>query len=89
MTWEIVVGIIALVGFIGSIAAYVAKLSRTLAMLETTLKVLNETLKDMKANSKTTHKELFKKIDEHEKILNHHGERLLLLEERRHDNTNH
>lgn len=83
MTWEIVVGIIALVGFIGSIAAYVAKLSRTLAMLETTLQVLNTTLKEMKESSKTTHRELFAKIDKHEETLSQHEGRLLVLEERR------
>lgn len=90
MTWEIVVGIIALVGFVGSIAAYVAKLSRTLAMLETTLQVLNTTLKEMKETSKTTHKELYAKIDAHEKTLSYHEGRLLVLEERSHirDNEN-
>ena len=82
---EIVVGIIALVGFIGGIAAWIAKLSGTLTMLETTLKMLNETLKEMKESSKNTHKELFAKIEEQRKRITDHEGRLLVLEEKNRD----
>ncbi len=81
MTWEIVVGIIALVGFIGGIAAWIAKLSGTLTMLETTLKMLNDTLKEMKESSKVTHRELFAKLEEQGKRISDHERRLFAIEE--------
>jgi hypothetical protein len=45
MTWEIVLGIIALVGFVGSIGVWVSKLSTTLATLSTTIELLVNTVK--------------------------------------------
>ncbi len=80
MTWEIVLGIIALVGFIGSIAAWISKLSKTLGVLENTIKTLTKVLDDMRSNSHDTHKELYKKQGEHEKVLVNHEVRIQDLE---------
>lgn len=66
MSWEIVAGIIALVGFIGTVAAWVSKLSHTLASLEMTLKALQEVLSELKENNKESHKEFYHKLDDHE-----------------------
>lgn len=63
MTWEIFLGIVALVGFVVSIGGLVYKLSKVLTSLDITVKGLSETLKD----SKTDRKEIHKKIDDHEK----------------------
>lgn len=62
MTWEIFLGIVALVGFLISICGIVYKLSKVLASLETTVKSLTETLND----SKDDRKELHAKVDNHE-----------------------
>ena len=67
MSWEIVAGIIALVGFIGTVAAWVSKLSHTLTSLEMTLKALQEVLSELKENNKESHKEFYHKLDDHEK----------------------
>ena len=80
MTWEIVLGIIALAGFVGSIAAWISKLSKTLGILESTIKTLTKVLDDMKTNSHDTHKELFRKYTDHEHILIEHEGRLKHLE---------
>lgn len=66
MSWEIVAGIIALVGFVGTIATWSGKLSRTLASLETTLNALRRTLEELKENNKESHKEFYHKLDDHE-----------------------
>ncbi len=71
MTWEIFLGIIALVGFIGSVGLWIWKLSKILTVLETTVGILNETIKDFKASSKNTHKEMYDKLDDHEKRIHY------------------
>lgn len=81
MTWEIVVGIIALVGFVGSIATWISKLSKTLGVLDTTLRVLDSTIKDFKRSSHETHAKLFGKVDEHERMLGEHEVRIKILED--------
>ena len=82
MTWEIVIGIIALVGFIGSIGVWVSKLSTTLATLSTTIELLVNTVKEFKSNSHDTHSKLFEKIGEHRNVLSDHETRIKILEEK-------
>lgn len=66
MTWEIVAGIIALAGFVLTIAGYSSKLSKTIASLEATLVALNKTLEELKGSNKDDHKEFHKRLDKHE-----------------------
>ena len=80
MTWETVLGIIALVGFIGSIGVWVSKLSTTLATLSTTIELLINTVKELKSNSHQTHTRLFEKIGEHSGMLSDHEIRIKILE---------
>ena len=74
MSWEIVTGIIALIGVFSVIATWSGKLTRTLTGLEATIKSLNKVLEELKGNNKEEHKAFYKKIEDHE-------ERLLLLED--------
>lgn len=67
MSWEIVVGIIALIGVFGTVAGWTSKLSGTLSMLETTIKALNKTLESFQKESKQTHDTIQKQLDDHEK----------------------
>ena len=66
MTWEIFLGISALVAFVISIGAIVSKASHMLATLNTTINMLSETLKEFKKDSKTDRKELHDRVDDHE-----------------------
>ena len=66
MSWEIVVGIIALIGMFSTIATWASKLSRSLSSLETTLKGLDETLQELKDNNHESHKEFYKRLNEHD-----------------------
>lgn len=80
MTWEIFLGISALVAFVGSIGGIVFKLSKTLAILETTIRTLADTLKDFKVNSHQTHQTLFTKVENQEKRIDKHETRITILE---------
>ena len=66
MTWEIVVGIITLIGVLGTVAAWASKLSRSLSRLETTLKALDDTLQALKDTNHESHKEFYKRLNEHD-----------------------
>lgn len=66
MTWEIVVGIIALIGVFSTVATWSSKLSRTLASLETTLNALRDTLEELKENNRESHKDIYNRLDNHE-----------------------
>ena len=66
MTWEIVVGIITLIGVLGTIATWASKLSRSLSSLETTLKDLDATLHELKNTNHESHKEFYKRLNEHD-----------------------
>ena len=74
MSWEIVTGIIALIGVFSVVATWSGKLTRTLTGLEATIKSLNRVLEELKENNREAHKEFYDKLEDHE-------ERLLLLED--------
>ena len=66
MTWEILLGLFALVAFVISIGAIVAKASQMLATLNAAINMLTEALKEFKKDSKSDRKELHDRIDDHE-----------------------
>ena len=82
MTWEIALGVIALSGFVMSIAAGVSKLAKTMGVLENTIKVLRETISEFKHDSNSTHEKIFDRLNEDEKTLADHEGRIQSLERR-------
>ena len=62
MSWEIMLGIIALVGFLGTVSTWVWKLAGTLTKLTEGLKSLSE----FKNSANTEHEEIKGKIAEHD-----------------------
>lgn len=66
MTWEIVLGIIALVGFLGTIATWASKLAQAIATLNATIKTLQEAVSEMKKGNKESHTHIFEKLENHE-----------------------
>ena len=66
MTWEIFLGISALVAFIIAVGTIISKASNMFATLNTTINALSDTLKEFKKDSKTDRKELHDKIEDHE-----------------------
>ena len=67
MTWEIVTGIIALVGFVVTITTVTSKQAGILSKLEATLQALNETLEELKENNRASHKDIYNKLGDHDK----------------------
>lgn len=66
MTWEIFLGISALVAFMIAVGSIISKAAQMFATLNATINMLSETLKEFKKDSKTEHKELHDKIEDHE-----------------------
>ena len=66
MTWEIFLGISALVAFMIAVGTIISKASNMFATLNTTISMLSDTLKEFKKDSKTDRKELHDKIEDHE-----------------------
>lgn len=62
MSWEIVVGLITLVGFLATVSSWVWKLSGTLTKLTDGLKSLSE----FKCTATAEHQKLRDDIDDHE-----------------------
>lgn len=71
MTWEIVLGIISLIGVFGVIAKAAANLTRTLATLETVIRELKETVQEFKGANGSDHKHFFKTLADHERRIDH------------------
>lgn len=66
MTWEIFLGISALVAFMIAVGTIISKASQMFATLNATINMLSETLKEFKTDSKTDREEMHKRIDDHE-----------------------
>lgn len=66
MTWEIFLGISALVAFVIAVGGIISKASNMFATLNTTINLLSDTLKEFKKDSKTDRKELHERVDDHE-----------------------
>ncbi|MBQ8253960.1 MAG: hypothetical protein IJY94_00465 [Clostridia bacterium] len=83
MTWEIFLGIVALVGFTGTVGTWISKLSKTLGILENTIGILNRTIDEFKRSSHTTHEKLFERLTKDEKTIENHEGRIKNLENER------
>ena len=66
MTWEIFLGISALVAFVIAVGTIISKAAQMLATLNATINMLSDTLKEFKKDSKTDRKELHDRVDDHE-----------------------
>ena len=80
MTWEIVVGIIALVGFVVSIGTLLFKLSSILTRLDVTVKDMQAANNADRKIKEAEHKEMYDTLEEHEKRLMNHEIRIHDLE---------
>ena len=67
MTWEIVVGIIALVGFVGSIGGMIWKLAALIARLEAAVKALGEAVGSLRGDNAAEHGAMQAQITDHER----------------------
>lgn len=80
MTWEIFLGISALIGFIGAICGPMLKLSKTLTLLNSNLNNFKETLSNLIAENAASHKRIWDAIESGNKVLDSHEKRLMEIE---------
>lgn len=80
MTWEIAVGVIALVGFVVSIGTLLFKLSAVLTRLDVTVKDMQAANATDRKNKEAEHKEMYEMLEEHDKTLTKHEMRIHDLE---------
>lgn len=71
MTWEIVVGIIALVGFVASIGGMVWKLATLISDLKATVKELSTVIGTLRGENATEHTSFRNQLTDHEKRIGH------------------
>lgn len=66
MTWEIALGIFALLGAFATVIGWSAKIVKAITALQTSLDLLNSTLSDLKKDNREEHKGFRDQIDDHE-----------------------
>ena len=78
MTWEIVLGIISLVTFVGIIIGWTSKIAGTLSKLSASVDNLNNTIKEFKNDQAA----IIEHVSHHDVILAKHDEQIKNLETR-------
>jgi len=76
MTWEIALGIFALISFIGMVVGWTNKIYGTLSKLNASVDNLNETVKEFKENQNT----LIEHVNDHDITLIKHEEQIKNLQ---------
>lgn len=69
MTWEIVTGLIVLIGCAISVGTIVYKLANILTKLESAIESLRETISLIKSSNADDHEKIFKSIEDFDKRL--------------------
>lgn len=80
MSWEIVVGIISLVGFVISIGTLLFKLSAVLTRLDVTVKDMQAANAADRKVKELEHKKMFDELEKHGSVLSDHETRIRVLE---------
>ena len=80
MSWEIFLGIAALVGFVLSITGPILKLNTSITQLNASVDVLKTAIDRIESNNNTSHKEIWDHNDEQDKIIAEHSKRITDIE---------
>ena len=80
MSWEIVLGIITLFGFVVSIVTPILKLTKVMTELMVSVDGLKDTFNQMNAKNEETFKDLWKHIEEQDDALQEHEKRIFKME---------
>lgn len=79
MTWEIVVGIIALFGFLVSVIT-LTKLTRIMTELTISVEGLKEAIKQMSDKNTESHRRIWEHNTEQDELLENHEKRITKIE---------
>ena len=80
MTWEIFLGIVALVGFIISLATPLMKLSKTMTELNVNMQNLNKAMNVLTANNTESHRRIWQHNEEQDEKIENHEKRITKIE---------
>lgn len=80
MSWEIFLGIVALVGFCITIATPLMKLSKTMTELNVNMQNLNQAMNTLTANNTESHRRIWTHNDEQDEKLENHEKRITKIE---------
>ena len=80
MTWEIFLGIVALIGFCVTIATPLMKLSKTMTELNVNMQNLNQAMNTLTANNTESHRRIWAHNEEQDEKLENHEKRITKIE---------
>lgn len=80
MTWEIFLGIVAIIGFCVSIITPIVKLTKTISELTSNIQSLNSAMNALTINNTEAHKRIWDHNEEQDKKLDNHEYRLVKIE---------
>lgn len=76
MTWEIVLGIIALFGFVVAIVKPIVSLTNAITLLNANCEAMAKEFNDFVKDNHDSHKRLWEHNTQQDKLLQEHGQRL-------------
>ena len=80
MTWEIFLGIVALVGFVITLATPLMKLSKTMTELNINMQNLNKAMNVLTANNTESHRRIWQHNEEQDEKIENHEKRITKIE---------
>lgn len=80
MTWEIFLGIVALIGFCVTIMTPLMKLSKTMTELNVNMQNLNQAMNTLTANNTESHRRIWAHNDEQDEKIENHEKRITKIE---------
>ena len=80
MTWEIFLGIVALVGFVITLATPLMKLSKTMTELNVNMQNLNKAMNVLTANNTESHRRIWQHNEEQDEKIENHEKRITKIE---------
>ncbi|WMI80890.1 hypothetical protein [Anaerotignum sp. MB30-C6] len=76
MTWEIALGIFALLGFVIALVKPIVSLTQVITRLNSNFEALTKEFREFNKANRNEHKELWDHNAEQDKLLRDHGQRL-------------
>lgn len=80
MTWEIFLGIVAIIGFIVTVTTPLMKLSKTMTELNINMQNLNQAMDTLTVNNTESHRRIWSHNDEQDEKIENHEKRITKIE---------
>ena len=80
MTWEIFLGIVALVGFMITAISPLMKLSKTMTELNVNMQNLNQAMNTLTSNNTESHRRIWEHNEEQDSKIENHEKRITKIE---------